>query len=94
MLMTVQSELSKAQSEIISLKTSADCGPEDLNPETKCSCIDKAVKMMVEVQQEKKVAGLELAAKNMVMHKSRAELGLHPASKPTGTMADSTLYFN
>ena len=49
---------------------------------------------MVEVQQEKKVAGLELAAKNMVMHKSRAELGLHPASKPTGTMADSTLYFN
>ena len=49
---------------------------------------------MVEVQQEQKVAGQKLAAKNMVIHQSREELGLHPASKPTGSMKDSTLYFN
>ena len=49
---------------------------------------------MVEVQHEQKVAGQKLAAKNMVIHQSREELGLHPASKPTGSMKDSTLYFN
>ena len=44
---------------------------------------------MVEVNQGRKVAGLELATKNMVMHRSHAELGLHPATLPTGT-----IYFN
>jgi hypothetical protein len=58
------------------------------------SYIDEAVKRMVEVHQEKKVAGLEFASKNMGMYKSREELGLLPATKPTGTMADSSLYFN
>ena len=62
--------------QLASHKRSAVCGPEDLTPEAKRSCIDEAIKKMVEVQQGKKMAGLELAAKNM--HKSLAELGLHP----------------
>ena len=49
--------------------------------EAKRTCVDAAVQMMVEVQQEQKVA-----AKNMVIHQSREELGLHLASKPTGSM--------
>ena len=48
---------------------------------------------MVEVNQGKNLAGHESAAKNMVMHKSRAELGLHHVPQPTGTLAGSTLYF-
>ena len=43
----------------------------------------------MEVNQGKKVARLELATNNMVMHNSRTELGLHPATLPTGT-----IYFN
>ena len=54
------------------------------------------MKKMMEVKKVKKgkkVVGLEIAAKNLVMHKSRAELGLHPSNPPTGSMADSSLYF-
>ena len=36
---------------------------------------------MVEEQHEQKVAGQKVAAKNMVIHQSREELGLHPASQ-------------
>ena len=78
-LVTVQEKLRLAEVEIISLKRSA--GPEDLTPAAKRSCIDAAVQRMLEVQQEKKVAGLEVEVKNMVMHKSREELGLHPDTK-------------
>ena len=49
---------------------------------------------MVEEQQAKKVVGLKVAAKNMVMYQSCGELGLYPATKPTVTMIYSTLCFN
>ena len=49
---------------------------------------------MLEGKKGKKVAGIEEAAKNKEMRKSRAELGLHPATPPTGAMAESSLYFN
>ena len=60
----------------------------------KRSCIDAAVQRMIEVQQEQKVAGQKVEAKNMLIHQSCEKLGLHPATKPTGSMIDSTLYFN
>ena len=49
---------------------------------------------LAEVQQEQKVAGQKVEAKNMLIHQSCEKLGLHPATKPTGSMIDSTLYFN
>ena len=35
-----------------------------------------------------------MTTNTIVIHQSREELGLHPATKPTVTMIDSTLCFN
>jgi hypothetical protein len=81
-------------SELISLKRSTESGPEDITPAAKKACIDEVMKKMMEVKQEKNVARLQKAAKNLVMHKRRAKLGLHPTTRPTGPMANCSLYFN
>ena len=42
---------------------------------------------MLEVRKVIKVTGKEEAAKNKEVHQNRDELGLHPTSPPTGTLA-------
>ena len=49
---------------------------------------------MLEEKKRKKVARLEIVPKNQVTDKSRAELGLHPATSLTGPMTDCSLFFN
>ena len=65
---------------------------EDLTPAHKEACSNEVVKKILEVKKGKKVAGREEAAKNKEVHKSRTELGLHPATPPT--FSDSSLFFN